>query len=233
MSDILTRPDRVHAAGADSSETHERILDAAESLFGEMGFVSTSVRDVATRANTSPGSINYYFGSKNGLIRAVIHRIGVPLNETRLARIASLSERYGAQPIPLPELLRSFLEPLYKDDSDTRREVISRLLTQVTVATDPQIGAYWTEILGPTGKIYVTNLQRALPNLDPAEVFLRYQFFLMATYDSRAFSGWYWDWAKAEFGLEAETVTLNERIAMFTHMFAAPGRNDSEISTNH
>ncbi|MBO6782967.1 MAG: TetR/AcrR family transcriptional regulator [Alphaproteobacteria bacterium] len=215
--------ERIHAPGADESETHDRILDAAEDLFGTEGFAAASVRDVAARAQTSPGSINYYFGSKNGLIRAVIKRIGTPLNEARLARLAELTDRHGDAPIPLRDILMSFLEPLF-DDRTTRHEAISRLLAQVTVANDPLIGKYWSEILGPTGNTYIDVLRRALPDLSPDDLFLRYQFFLMATYDSRTFSSWYWAWAKSSFDQDAVSMTLEERVSLFESIFLAPGR---------
>lgn len=230
MSEFSAVSERVSALGADTSETHDRILDAAEALFGEKGFKATSVRDVSARARTSPGSINYYFGSKNGLIRAVIHRVAAPVTAARMARMKVLADEHGAHAIPLREILASFLDPLFEVSGEQRRESISRLLAQVTVTTDPTIGTYWTEILGPTGTIYVRALEKALPHLTIDEVFLRYQFFLMATYDGRAFSSWYWSWAKSEFDLEAVTASLEDRITMFASMFTAPGKNGAKPS---
>lgn len=230
MSETLVISQRVSAPGADSSETHDRILDAAEALFGNNGFKTTSVRDVAGRARTSPGSINYYFGSKNGLIRAVIQRVAAPVTASRMAQMQALAAEHGNAPIPLRDILSSFLAPLFDGNGQDRRESISRLLAQVTVTPDPTIGAYWTEILGPTGTVYVSALQKTLPQLTIGEIFQRYQFFLMATYDGRAFSGWYWAWAKGEFGVEVSTVSLEDRISMFENMFTAPGRNSSDAS---
>lgn len=224
MITMTISEERVQAAGAEESETYERILDAAEELFGTVGFAVASVRDVASRARTSPGSINYYFGSKNGLIRAVIQRVGTPLNTARLERLAELAEQHGDAPIPLRDILTSFLEPLF-DSATTRHEAISRLLTQVTVTSDPQVGKYWSEILGPTGNSYIAVLRRALPDLDSADIFLRYQFFLMATYDSRAFSSWYWAWAKSDFDQDPVFMTLEERVTFFESVFSAPGRD--------
>lgn len=222
MSDILIQTDRVTADSPGNLETQERILDAAESLFGEQGFVSTSVRDIAARAETSPGSINYYFGSKNGLIRAVIRRVAEPLTEARLNRLSQLRTQYGVRDIPVRDILRSFLEPLFEGSGARRHESISRLLAQVGVASDAQIGAYWTEILGPTGEIYVEALQRALPQLSLGEIFLRYQFFLMASYDIRALSGWYRSWVTTSFGADVNNITLEQRLQMFEHLFTAP-----------
>lgn len=222
MSATPVVSERVSAPGADSSETHDRILDAAETLFGDKGFMSTSVRDIAAQANTSPGSINYYFGSKRGLIRAVISRVAEPLTEARLNRLAELRSQYGETNIPVREILRSFLEPLIEGSGVRRHESISRLLAQVGVASDPQIGAYWTEILGPTGEAYIEVLQRTLPHLSTGEIFLRYQFFLMASYDIRSLSGWYRSWVASSFGAEVNDITLEQRLQVFEHLFTAP-----------
>lgn len=221
MSDVLLQTDKVMAEGSEKSETHDRILDAAESLFGEQGFVSTSVRDIAARADTSPGSINYYFGSKKGLIRAVIHRVAEPVTRARLERLSELRAQYGADPVPVRDILESFLEPLFKGTGERRRESISRLLAQVSVATDPQIGQSWIEVLGSTGVAYVNALRSALPHLSSGEVFLRYQFFLMASYDIRAFSSWYQSWVATSFGSDVNNITLEQRIRMFEQLFAA------------
>ncbi len=218
LTDTTMRPQRESPARGD---TAERIMDAAENLFGEVGFLATTVRDIAGAANTSPGSINYYFGSKDGLIRAVIHRVSEPITVSRMARMTSLENQHGDASIPLAEILRSFLEPLFEDGGAGRHKSISRLLAQVTVTADPTIGSYWTEYLGETGRTYVSALQKTLGHLSKAEVFLRYQLFLLSTYDNRAFTGWYWAWAKEEFDLNINEITLDQRIALFEEMFSA------------
>lgn len=64
------------------------IVDAAKALFGEKGYESTSVRDIAELAGTNAASISYYFGSKEELFRAIsrtclknTHKIIGVLNE--------------------------------------------------------------------------------------------------------------------------------------------------------
>lgn len=45
----------------------EAILRAAQEAFGELGFTSATVKDVAGRANVSFGLVSHYFGSKQDL----------------------------------------------------------------------------------------------------------------------------------------------------------------------
>ncbi|MET0378656.1 MAG: TetR/AcrR family transcriptional regulator [Spongiibacteraceae bacterium] len=54
--------------------TRERILDAAEILFLEHGFVKASLRDIAAAAGIELGLLSYYFKSKEALIKEAFER---------------------------------------------------------------------------------------------------------------------------------------------------------------
>ncbi len=68
-------PARRSVAGAEPSETAERILAAALEVFAMQGFDGTTTRAVATSAGANLGLIKYYFGSKEELWRAVVTRV--------------------------------------------------------------------------------------------------------------------------------------------------------------
>lgn len=55
-------------------EPRERILAAAARLFATKGFDATGVRELATEAGVNLAMVNYYFGSKEGVVSAVISR---------------------------------------------------------------------------------------------------------------------------------------------------------------
>ena len=73
-----------------SSNTQEKILDAAETLFIEKGFAATSLRAIANLAAVNLAATHYHFGSKEGLLSAAIHRRIEPINELRLANLSQL-----------------------------------------------------------------------------------------------------------------------------------------------
>lgn len=56
----------------DPEARKERILAAAGLVFGKAGFAAGSVREISSRARVNVASINYYFGSKEGLYREVL-----------------------------------------------------------------------------------------------------------------------------------------------------------------
>jgi TetR/AcrR family transcriptional regulator len=56
------------------ARTRAAILDAAEKLFAQKGFVATSLNEVGTAAGVSRGTPGYFFGSKADLYQAVLDR---------------------------------------------------------------------------------------------------------------------------------------------------------------
>lgn len=57
---------------ADDPEARGKIAVAAEQLFAARGYDGTVVRDIAKAAGVNAAMIHYYFGSKEGLYRAIL-----------------------------------------------------------------------------------------------------------------------------------------------------------------
>ena len=76
---------------SDDSEraTSERILDAATELFGARGFARTSIRQIAERARANSALIYYYFGSKTGLLDALMTRMQAAVHANLESSVAS------------------------------------------------------------------------------------------------------------------------------------------------
>ncbi len=64
-----------------TQSTRDRILDAAETLFGQNGFAGTAMRDVAAAVGLNPASLYNYFSGKKGLYEAVLERGLRPVRE--------------------------------------------------------------------------------------------------------------------------------------------------------
>ncbi len=95
-------------------ETHDRILQAAESLFSAKGFEATSVRDLTTEASCNVASVNYHFGGKENLYLETFRSL---LSEVRDRRIESMRRDMAARPdMSLEDFVESFasafMEPL-------------------------------------------------------------------------------------------------------------------------
>jgi AcrR family transcriptional regulator len=68
------------------SDARERILIAALEIFAERGFEGATTRDIAARAATNLGLIQYYFRGKERLWRAAVERVFAAL-ETALEQV--------------------------------------------------------------------------------------------------------------------------------------------------
>ena len=66
------------------AETRERILDAALSSFGTIGYDGTSLDDLANGLGVRKQTILYHFVSKRGLLGAVVDRSAADLNAALL-----------------------------------------------------------------------------------------------------------------------------------------------------
>ena len=66
-----------HGKKAPSREAHpgesrQRILDAAVKLFARHGYAGTGLRELATTAGVNLAMVNYFFGSKKGLLKEIL-----------------------------------------------------------------------------------------------------------------------------------------------------------------
>lgn len=115
----------------------QEIVTAAAELFGERGYDSVSLDDVADRLDLTKGSLYYYFSSKDELGTAAIETLGAEWT----SRLEELLERTDGSPgsrlralirehltiavHDYPAALRLFLIP--REWPDTQRERIKEL----------------------------------------------------------------------------------------------------------
>jgi AcrR family transcriptional regulator len=110
----MTRP--VRGVRTDGEATRARILEAAGELFAASGFAETTSKAVAARAGVDLASINYHFGSRNGLYQAVLteaHR--------RLMDLADL-EQVTRAPLPASEKLKLLIGHLVQKAADSSED---------------------------------------------------------------------------------------------------------------
>lgn len=63
---------RRNATPRDSDATQARIVEAAKILFSQNSYEGVGVREIASNAGVDPALVIRYFGSKEGLFRAVV-----------------------------------------------------------------------------------------------------------------------------------------------------------------
>ena len=94
------------------SSTKERILLAAEQIFGRHGFAGTTLRAVTAEAGVNLASANYHFGSKEALVMEMLRKRVAPINEERLRLLEDAKEEASGDPVPLERILEALIMPL-------------------------------------------------------------------------------------------------------------------------
>ncbi len=104
-----------------STDTRDRLLDAAEGLFAQHGIGATSLRAITAEAGTNLASIHYHFGSKEALIHAVFARRLEPLNRERLRLLDAAEAAEGGSSPPLESIIEAFVAPALRLRQDPAR----------------------------------------------------------------------------------------------------------------
>jgi AcrR family transcriptional regulator len=111
-------------------QSRELILDATERLMATRGYAATSISDVRKACGLPPSSIYWHFGSKEGVLAAVMERgadrffAAIPTSddvEDQLAALSQLQSRH-------PDFLRLFyMLSLERNNDPTVAAVIRRV----------------------------------------------------------------------------------------------------------
>ncbi len=92
-------------------DTRERIKLAAKKLFAQRGIDNVTVRDIVDAAGQkNGGSLHYYFGTKEALIRELITDGSRLVNDERTRRLDALE--IGERPIVLRDIVRLVVDPV-------------------------------------------------------------------------------------------------------------------------
>ncbi|MCS7089859.1 MAG: TetR/AcrR family transcriptional regulator [Verrucomicrobiota bacterium] len=162
-----------------SSRTRQRILDAAERTFVERGFEAAAIREIATRARVSLPVLYYHFGSKGGLIEAVLLRRLEPIrqaHETALIRIRQ--EMAPGRPPSLSEVLAAMVGPaLEMARAEARRgSVVMRLIGRLLIDPSPRLQDVLLNHLAGVRQGFFELLARCLPEHSKTTLYWRQEF---------------------------------------------------------
>lgn len=129
---------------ARGEDTRRRILETALDLFAAHGYEGASTRQIAEGAGVNLPAIQYYFGNKEGLYRAIIEDIVADTERHMsgvLSRVRAALDDPGATPADLTELLCQTLEAFITvvtsgPQVDSRRLIFARAEVEETPGLD-------------------------------------------------------------------------------------------------
>lgn len=169
------------------ARTH--LLDAAEELFAQHGFVATSTRMVARVAGINLGSLHYYFASKEALYLAVFQRRGRPVVAERMRLLAREQARHGDAPVPLPALIRCFVEPFLAGPLQRHAPAFVQLHCRLAAEPVELAMQVRSSIYNESTHAFVQAFRRTLTDLPEEVLYWRLHFMIGAFTYSLAHSG--------------------------------------------
>lgn len=176
-----------NAPQAAPRDTKERILDAAEELFADLGFHDATLRGITARAGVNLAAAHYHFGSKEALFGAVLDRRIEPVNRERL-RLLDLA--LDADPSDVEAIVAAFAGPplRLKRAFGGRGEVFMRLIGHASSDPTEHVRDLVLERFREVFARFSAALARALPDLDPREAQWRLVFSVGALVHTMAMS---------------------------------------------
>ncbi|PSW63481.1 TetR family transcriptional regulator [Photobacterium kishitanii] len=199
---------------AEQGATKNRILDAAELLFAEHGFKETSLRAITTAASANLASVNYHYGDKKGLIRAVLSRyleLFIPAFKMELVTLHQRDE------FDMNDVFLCTKRPLlrlnsFKNNGTTIfMSLISHGYTDVQGHLRWFITTHYDDVI----QLFIGAVRRAYPCLDPETLFWRLHFTLGASVFTMTSSTALCDIADSNFSNRVQTEDLINRLVPY------------------
>jgi AcrR family transcriptional regulator len=122
---------------AEEQPPAERLLRAAEHLFGERSYRRTTVADICAQAGMATGSFYAYFDSKAGIFSAVIRQINADL---RAAMAAALHEAEDNQRARERASFRAYFDLM------SQRPWIYRIVREAEFLAPGEFRAYYERL---------------------------------------------------------------------------------------
>jgi AcrR family transcriptional regulator len=166
-----------------ATNTRERILSVAESLFMRHGFDGASMRQITAEAHVNLAAVNYHFGSKEALIQEVFKRRLHHLNQARLEALSALEREAGDQAVKPSRIVDAFFGTLLRMAKEEPQGGFTFLRLLGRTLTDPSdfIRAFLASEYQHVIERYRAALVKALPDVPEEEIIWRFHFMLGAT----------------------------------------------------
>jgi AcrR family transcriptional regulator len=158
-------------------QTRRLLIDAATSLFAEHGFHGTPIRDIARRAGANVAAVNYHFGSKENLYRAVFRQLAARFDGTELQAVRDAVENSAGKP-EIEEVVEAYARawgrPAAQPDARRAEMLVARELAE------PVVGAKFLveEFLEPLHRVLGDALRAASPRASPRVLRVGVHFLL-------------------------------------------------------
>jgi len=176
---VRQRPRRHPPGGgyARGEATRRRIVETAIEMFGASGYERTSTRAIARRAAVSLPALQYYFGGKEGLLRACAEYITADVRarlEPAIAQVQDALATGARSRRELLALLERVLEPFLEAMATERPESWVLFFTRAQSERSPAFDVLFEGVVGRIIGVTAAILARLLAcELTDPEVLIR------------------------------------------------------------
>ncbi len=145
-------------ATARGQRTRQRLLDAAEVVFGHEGYEAASIADLTREAGVALGTFYVYFPDKRAILVEVIDSLGARLRHELAAAVAGLSSRLAIE--------RAGLEAFFA--FARRHRLLYRVVRQAEFVDEACFRRYYRLIAEPYARGLAAAMHRGeLRRVDP------------------------------------------------------------------
>lgn len=192
--------------------TKNKILDAAEQAFADKGFNGTSLREITSKAEVNLAAVNYHFGSKKELIKAVMSRYMNELSPRLETALLALCD--NKQQPSLVEVFSAFVEPLLALNQFKKKGTSNFLQLLGRGYTDSQGFLRWflTTQYPNVIDYFISAMKKAYPELNKEEMFWRLHFTMGTLVFTMSSSDALIDIAKNDFADDIDIAGVIQRV---------------------
>jgi AcrR family transcriptional regulator len=123
-------------------------------------------------------TVYYYFGSKRGLMEAVLKRRFGPLREEHLALLREFETAAKGRPLPVEKILEAMLLPPLRlaAKAPAKHHAVTRLIGRIVTEPNPQIQEVLRTQRAEVRIAFQKALQRSLPKAPLADLLWSMEF---------------------------------------------------------
>lgn len=147
--------------------TDRRLLLAAEQLFAERGIDAVSLRTIMAAAGANTASVHYHYGSKDGLVKALIAERSGRISHRR----AELLDALDSETLHVRRLAEAFVEPVAEMVADGDTAWVS-FIAGVVSSNHPALSLV-VEGFEPQAIQFINLLGRLYPDAAPQTIRFR------------------------------------------------------------
>lgn len=146
-------------------------------VFAERGFDGATLREITARAGANIAAVNYYFRSKDELIRHVLDVFIRPIMKSRMEALDSCERAAGDRPPDLYSVVEALVQPMvYLSRDGHGGRALIRLLLQTRALPRDATRSFTYETFDPILHRFADAIGRAVSGLSRQDIYWRIDF---------------------------------------------------------